>query len=227
MNNLNWNNITLDTYFEIEEIKGDTTLDLFDKIIYLAELVGIRNSDDEYWDNIEYQDLSNEMYIITFCSSKPQSETLNIWNTNTITFGQFIDIFENYKKNNWKKMLLLIDETIDTDSISISRFLYYKEAFENYYNKLTETYKVLYPKGDDGSLDDIEEQIKNEVNVKIKNELKEQVSKEKHRTTFNWLLLIQNLCNDDITKYKEVIGMSNIFVHNWMALNELKRNGQV
>lgn len=227
MNNLTWNNITLDTYFEIEEIKLDTSIDLFDKIIYLAELLGIRNSDDPYWDEIEYTDLSNEMYIITFCASKPSSETLNIWNTNSITFGQFIDIFENYRKSNWKKMLSVIDDTIDTENITISRFLYYKESFETYYNKLTTTYKVLYPAGESGSLDDIEKTIENETNIKVKNELKKEVSKEKHRTTFNWLLLIQNLCNDDITKYKDVIVMSNIFVHNWMSLNELKKNGQV
>lgn len=229
MNKLTWNNITLTEYLEILDIKKDDSIDILDKIIYYNQIFGIRDTDDEYWDNLLISNIKNEMYIVKFINNKVNSEKLgDLWNTNKITLGEFIDLYESYKINDWKVFLNVLN--ISINDITIQRFLYYKESFEKYYEKLKNSYKVLYPEGketNENDLLDYEEIIKKEKNAKVKKELKAELTKDKNKKTYHWLNLVYFLCDGDITKYKEVIGMSNILAHSWLALRIMKNNGQI
>ena len=73
--------------------------------------------------------------------------------------------------------------------------------------------------GSEGEIDDDNEQDKGRRTT----EEAQRIAYEQRLRKWNWELLIHNLSNGKITKYKEILSMNYIFILNWLSMKkELK-----
>lgn len=70
--------------------------------------------------------------------------------------------------------------------------------------------------GDEGEIDDDNEPIKERRTT----EEAQRIAYEQRLKKWNWELLIHNLSNGEITKYKEILGMNYIFILNWLSMKK-------
>jgi len=157
---------------------------------------------------------------------------------NRMTLGEFIDL-ENYLKNQddlaiiaviykqfketgfgaikyeeygdyvEKRKALFQDQNALQLIGAVKEYIEWREGFMN-------NYGAFFSLGEDGEEEDLTDFTANE-----RKQHYNELAKERERQQFSWERVIMNLANDDITKAKEVLSLSVVFVFNIMSMTKL------
>lgn len=236
-----WENVTVFQYQEmIESYENDND---FEK--YIQFLCILTNTDMEYWNDRNIEEIAKYVKTLTFLQKEPESKLIKEINEfklidiNTIKLGEFIDI-EYFLNNNFIKNIH-----------KIAAIMYRKYKYDEFNNIIYEPYKNinLETRGEYflnqpiinilGVIKYINEfksifneNYKTVLNPNINEEdldpideldekEKKEIEKEKLREKWSWEFLLKELTNDDLTKYNKILDLELIFIFNQLIFKQL------
>jgi predicted CopG family antitoxin len=248
INNLpkSWNDISLEIYQELHSIKKEDktyTELLVEQISLLLDIA----PDDEYFDELDIDELINIINNIKWIKNTPSEnfsnviDNLNLKDINKMTLGEFIDL-EHFFKDDYIKNLHLI-----------CSILYKQYEVDKWNNKIEEPYiyniyerSELYLKQpihkvfgvikhyldfkdiildtykivfESDDFNDLEntEGLSDEEIEEIKKEIEE----DKKKAVWSWDAVIYNLCDGDITKSDNLTNLSLIYILNTLSMKKI------
>lgn len=232
-----WSQVNLEQFVELRSLSSEDGL--FAQNIDI--LCVLTDSHPDEFDEIELHEVTEWFKDLQWIFSEPSKNHIgqigkfHLKPMNELTLGEFIDLeyyfTDDYIKNLPKICALLyrIPEIIEDDvvvkwestdfkaSARVHHFL--DQPITNVYGVLTHyikfrdqfitSHKNLLTENIDDDLSDIDDP----------EELKE-AEREKASNKWGWEQLIWSMCNEDITKYDQVINMRLILVFNFIAMKK-------
>lgn len=207
--------LTIKDYLEIKDLTYSEVKDIdvspFEKIKLILDYF---NSNESY-DSFTIIEYNNFMKEYEYLLQDPKEIKIDI---KPFTFGNYIDLFTFFDKQPLKFAKIFgINEEDEA-----GKYIYCRNYFMKYYNNLKEKYPIIYVGEQNEDID-----TTTIVNRKERKDVEEQQNKEKLQQRFSWLSIVYYLSNNDITKYNEIVGLSNLFVHNWLGYSLMKDKGQI
>ena len=244
MNNLptSWNDITVNQFLDIMNLETDISF-------YMRQiniLTIITNTSIEDYDDLDVIDLNKIINSIKFLNKLPTNDfkkeinKMKLINLKNLTLGEYIDLdyyfsencFENlpkicailYRNYIYDEFNNIIFEKYDNIDIENRSKHYYNLSiadiygiihhFSNYkeeiYNNSPQLFKPILDNIDDLDDEDLDDP-----------EVVKEIEKEKTQSEWNWVLMLHNLSNGDITKYDTILNMSFISILNNLTFRKL------
>lgn len=232
-----WNQVNLEQFIELRLLSSEDGL--FNHQIDI--LCTLTDSYPEDFDDLEIHEVAEWFKDLQWLYSEPSKNHSDrvgkfyLKPMNELTLGEFIDLeyyfTQDYIKNLPKICALLyrIPEIIEDDvvvkwetinfkpSARASHFL--DQPITKVYGILTEYIKFrdqfiqshsnLMTEDVEDDLDDIDDPDE-----------RKEAEKQKSSNKWGWEQLIWSMCNEDITKYEQVINMKLILVFNFLAMKK-------
>lgn len=212
--------MTISNYIDILEIRKED-IDTFEKIQLTTHYLGLIDIDDVMYENmntVEYNEFMREYGYVIQDPSPLEFD----FDMNKISFGQYIDLFSYYTKQDLIGFSRILGLSLDDDS---SKLIFGINLFNNQYNLFKEKYPLIYGSNSDDEIN--QEEINKIENRKERKELQDEYNKHKLQQKFSWISVVYYLADGDITKYDNIIGQNNNFVHNWLGYKLLKDKGEI
>ena len=210
---------------------------------YIEYLSIITETETEEWEDMDLDEVLDIIKNIEWLKTAPSSnfktsiDSFQLIDLNQLELGAYIDIeffkkdlFKNFhillailyrktKLNEWgetiiepyeydinKRSELFLDLSIN-DVYGIIN--HYHTFYENFINNYSNLFNQEVPEEE---LDPIEE---------LSEEDKKEIAKEEERAKWAWEILLNNLTDNDITKYDKVLKLNLIFVFNHLSFKKL------
>jgi hypothetical protein len=234
-----WNEIDVVQFREIRELY--TIEDTFTREVeILAALSNVSSDELEDYDITEVSELLKTITFINSEPSKNYKHELGPWKFkpfSKLTCGEFIDLehfftndytkhighiaaicYRKHKINKWGELIYEpydfnpFDRCYEFDDFKIvdiygliPEYLAFRENFLN-------TYVNLFDEGDD---DEEDEEDKPKTSEEVKAEKERQSARK-----WGWERLLYSLCNEDLTKMKEVTNLPLILTFNMLGMKK-------
>ena len=231
----NWNQISVEQFLEIRSLSSEDGMFNYQ----IDVLSALTDSDISEFEELDIDELSELTSQIKWIQSDPSRRYKNKLDKyvlkpfSKLTLGEFIDLeyyFSNNYLDNFCHILALLyrrtsknvygDDIIEPYEYSprdrldwfldypitdvyglIPEYLKYRENFTNTYTNL-----LVDVVPDDEVLEDAEE-------------IKEQ-KREQEKQKFAWESTIMALCNDDLSKFNDILNMSVVLVFNILGMKK-------
>lgn len=247
-----WGDITVDEWVELSQLREE---DLSFYEYQLSKLSILTESlvDDEYWDNLDIDDINMYIKQASFIDLEPTKNFKNVIGDyrliqfNKITLGEWIDI-DSYLTsdffNNFTKLLSILYRKTEIDKWGNVIYEPYdfdikQRSFEFCDISITDVYGVIelvsdFRKNilegykvilmvDDG--DELDDEEKEGLSEEDIIEIENDLAKDKIKKDFAWIKFVSDLTDGDITKTKDVLETNFIYIlNNQMMLYVFKQN---
>lgn len=235
-----WQDIKLYQYQDI--LSFDITgKGVFEK--YIEYLSIITETEVDEWEDMDLEEVLDIIKKIEWLKTAPSSNfktninSFQLIDLNNLELGAYIDIeffkkdlFKNLhiilailyrktKKNEWDELIiepyeydinkrseLFLDLSINDVYGIINHYASFNEMFINNYSNL---FNKEIPEEDLDPIDELTEEDKKEI------------AKEQERAKWAWEILLNNLSDNDITKYDELLKLKLIFVFNQLSFKKI------
>lgn len=238
----NWNEVLVDDFLEIKSLEENEHNSFFQNQISLLSILCA--VDEEEFEEMEVDELNNIIKGIKWIKSQPSNEFANkigdyhFKPLDKLTFGEFLDIqhfmADDYYKNLkilavilfrkqkvdewghivwepyngidiWKRANEFSEIPITAIFGLIQHILKWKEEFMKIYANIFQPIIEDADPDEELSAEDLIDE-----------------AKEKELERFSWQFLIQDITNDDLTKYDAVTDLPLIQVFNYLTAKKIK-----
>lgn len=241
----NWSDVSVYQYQELKSINPaeyDTDIDI------IIEQIMILSGVDDYdiFTDMDFDDLLSMMLSIKWINNEPPKNFNNnfkeytLKNINKISLGEFIDL-DHYFSDDYIKNLHLIcsilykryktDEwgneieepyiyDINTRSelfldIPIGTVYGIIDYYINFKGVISEKYIIIF-QDELGELEETEGLSEEEIE-----DINKEIEADRKKVVWSWPVLINNLSNNDITKYDEITNIPAVMVFNDLLMRKV------
>jgi hypothetical protein len=232
-----WNQVTLEQFIELRQLKAEDGM--FEHNIDI--LCVLTDAYPEDYDDLDIADVGEIFKELKWLYTEPSKNYTDrigkfyLKPMTDLTLGEFIDL-EHYFTNDYIHylpnicaLLYRIPEIVEDGAVAKWESTDFKTSSRVHYfldQPITKMYGMLteYIKFRDNFITShknlMTEQVEDDLEDITDPEERKEAEKEKASQKWGWEQLIWSVCNGDITKYDQVIGMKLVLVFNFLAMRK-------
>jgi hypothetical protein len=245
----NWDDITINQYFEIKSY-GDNIEDTT-----LVSIIYDISEDDV--DELTYDEFNQLLIKLKFMNAKPKPHNRGFVGLNNqvlckipsiqkISFGEFVDIENWINSDNDEDMLFIlatyyrknINDDPDFNGIKLEPYGEYVLNRAKHFGELPVSilfdvvdeinkFRIIFQENYGPLLmlkeDELDDEVINDETIADKRARIEEEANQKRLNKWGWEVLVYKLANGDITKFEEIYSLPLIQIMNMLAMqSELK-----
>ena len=232
-----WNQVSLEQFIELRQLKGDDGV-FNHNIDIICALTDSLPEDFDDLDITEVTEIFKDLQWLYTEPSKLYTDRIGkfyLKPMNDLTLGEFIDLEYYFTIDyiqylpNICALLYRIPSVVEDNVVSKWESNDFKTSSRVHYfldQPITKMYGVLteYIKFRDNFITShqmmLVEQVEDDLEDITDPEERKEAEKEKASQKWGWEQLIWSVCNGDLTKYDQVIGMKLVLVFNFLAMRK-------
>jgi len=237
-----WSDITYKQFVNLNDIDKDENI--FLQYINMLSILTNTNPTDKIWDELGIEDLKDLIKQINFINHLPDLKLMTeidnfiLINNEKLTLGEYIDLdyyfsenyllnlpkiagiyYRQFKHDQFHNIIVehydsidINERALDFSDLPIVQLLPLINYFNDYKQMIFKNLSHLFIQLVDEA--DLDEQDLTDI------ETQKEIAKEKSKSEWNWILILHNLSNGDITKYNAILNLPLIFVLNNLSFKK-------